>query len=215
MKILAKWFSSLEILKWLRSRKSDGYFRAHSDAWSQVQILSKLWAVEEIEKRPAILKKNPVIWILGGWYGLLPFLMFSRNHIQPSMVYSFDRDEEANQVAQLVNKTWSFNPLRFYTLTEDCEMMNYERVDVKRPDIIINTSTEHFSDSWMNNIPKDVIVVAQNTDMKHSDHINCANSVDSFADRFDSSFEIIFKGEKKFSYPGLEFSRFMIIGRKV
>ena len=45
----------------------------NSEAFSSGQISSKLWLCEQLENIP--FDKPQIIWIYGGWYGILSFLL--------------------------------------------------------------------------------------------------------------------------------------------
>ena len=87
-------------------------------------------------------------------------------------------------------------------------------VDRSGPDLIINTSTEHFeSMDWWNNIPKGTTVALQGNNMVHDDHHVHSTSLKKFVAQFPVS-ETLFKGEKEFVYPDWRFTRYMLIGIK-
>lgn len=179
------------------------------DAWSQGQILSKMWLLEKLEP---VAKEvaHPEVWILGGWYGLLAFMMFTRDQIRPHLVTSFDIDSTANSKAQFINNAWAFDPLRFTTKTADCNQMDFV---TNPPDIIINTSCEHFSNSWAKKLAPDTIIALQSTDMPHAEHSYGVNNLEAFQAQYPIFKDLYFVGRKDFKYPNLEFSRFMIIGK--
>ncbi|MBC7743277.1 MAG: hypothetical protein H7061_13855 [Bdellovibrionaceae bacterium] len=187
----------------------------NSDAWSQGQIQSKLWLCETLEKIESLPEK-PVIWILGGWYGLLAFLLFSRDRIHPALICQFDIDEEANERAKRINNTWIANGIhKFKTFNSDVTKMNYFNNDYgPRPDIIINTACEHFSTQWAELIPKGILVIAQSTNMPHEQHLHGADSLEQFVSQFKKQITITEKTQLDFNYPKLVFSRYMILGSK-
>jgi hypothetical protein len=110
------------------------------DAWSQGQVRSKMWLLETLEPL-ARNDRHSQIWILGGWYGLLAFMLFTRNQIQPHLVTSFDIDPDANKKAEVLNNSWAFDPIRFTAKTADCMKLDFQ---LNKPDVVINTSCEHF-----------------------------------------------------------------------
>lgn len=188
--------------------------QVNKDAWSQGQIKSKLWLIEELEKITSN-EKQKTIWVLGGWYGLLSFLILTRNKIQPVKICSFDVDAESTELAKDINNNWLLDPQIFYSFTADCTQLNYNSTEFHGPaDIIINTSCEHFADSWMDSIPPQTLIAAQSTNMEHVEHINKVNSLADFQNKFQNKFDVLYKGELMFNYPNLKFNRFMIIARK-
>ena len=180
----------------------------NKDAFSSGQIQSKIWLCEELEK---LFEKIDKIWIYGGWYGLSAFLLNSRQNIKIESIRSFDIDPSCESVADLINENWVINNWQFKAFTKDCSsIVFYEDV----PDLIINTSTEHFNNlTWWNNIPKGTIVALQGNDMVHDDHIIHFRNLEDFAHTFSMS-KTLYSGTLNFNYPTWEFTRFMLIGEK-
>jgi hypothetical protein len=178
-----------------------------SDAFSQGQVFSKLWLLEELEILAKELK-NPKIWVLGGWYGLLAFMIFTRNNIKPGLITSIDIDAEANTAAEIINHSWTFNPERFSTRRMDCTKLDFTD---SPPQIVINTACEHFSPNWADNLPPGVLVAIQSTNMEHKDHHFKVNSAEELLSHYSVFKNVMYKGQKDFNYPNLQFSRFMVI----
>jgi hypothetical protein len=185
---------------------SKQFYSVAGDAWSQGQVHSKLWLLEELEP---LAKSNPEIWILGGWYGMLAFMLFTRGNLQPRRVTSFDIDPEANKVAEMVNNSWAFDPILFTTKSADCTKLDFSS---GKPDIIVNTSCEHFSSAWAQNLPKGILVAIQSTNMSHEEHLFKAESLEHFKSQYPILKKIFYSGQKDFRYPNLIFSRYMLIG---
>jgi hypothetical protein len=179
------------------------------DAWSQGQVRSKMWLLETLEPL-ARNDRHSQIWILGGWYGLLAFMLFTRNQIQPHLVTSFDIDPDANKKAEVLNNSWAFDPIRFTAKTADCMKLDFQ---LNKPDVVINTSCEHFPSSWSEALPAGILVALQSTDMPHSEHVFGVKSLKEFLSQYDIFSQVLYSGEMHFKYPDLEFSRFMIIGK--
>lgn len=176
------------------------------DAFSNGQIDSKLWLCSEIEK---LFDKIDEIWIYGGWHGLTAFLLKSRGNINIQKIYSYDIDPTCEPIADLINENWIIKNWEFKAFTKDCnELIPYE------PDLIINTSTEHFENlNWWNNIPSGKIIALQGNNMKHDDHIIHFLNLKHFLKTFPMN-DIFYQGQLDFKYPTWEFSRYMIIGKK-
>lgn len=181
-----------------------------SDAWSSGQIGSKIWACEELEKiysRDRISFEN--IAVLGGWQGVLSFLLLSRNNIKINKIKSYDIDPKCEVVADTINEYWVWQNWKFKSFT-----MDGNNIDFSEFDLIINTSSEHFeSKQWWDNIPKGKYVLIQSNNMDHDDHIFCFQNLDEFSNEFKLS-DILYLGEKKFQYSDWGFNRWMIIGKK-
>ena len=181
-----------------------------NDAFSSGQISSKLWLCKEIEKLP--ITSPQTIWVFGGWYGVASMLLLSRETLPIKSIRSFDLDPICESIADSLLENWVWQEWKFKAMTADCNQIKYNEYNL--PDIIINTSTEHFdSMNWFNNIPSNTTVVLQSNNMPHDDHISCFENVDEFVDHFPLT-NIFYKGKLDFKYPNWEFSRYMIIGKK-
>jgi hypothetical protein len=175
------------------------------DAFADGQIGSKLWLCEELER----------VWTLGGWYGLASFLLFSRGQLRIKAARSFDRDAEACAVADQVNKNWEIQNWRFKAYTADCDLLDFRSTQYGPiPDIVINTSCEHFEKmDWWKNIPQGQLVALQSTDMDHPDHFAKVSSLGQMKERY-RPLRIFYEGYKVFTYPNRTFTRYMLIGEK-
>jgi hypothetical protein len=184
-----------------------------NDAFSTGQVLSKIWLAEELEH---VIKSqnisNPLnILIIGGWYGLLNFILQTRGTINISLVRSIDIDSTACETADIINKAWVWQDWQFKSICHDANTFQYTDAEFN---LIINTSVEHItSRQWFENIPNGTVVALQSNDMPHEDHCHNHTSLDEFIKDFKLS-KIYYAGEKLFKYPEWEFNRFMIIGIK-
>lgn len=178
------------------------------DAFSSGQIQSKIWLCEELEK---LYEKIDTVWIYGGWYGLSAFLLQSRKNIDIKCIRSFDIDSDCEKIADLINENWVINNWQFKAITKDCSSIDFDK---EVPDLIINTSTEHFDNlDWWYNIPKGVTVALQGNNMLHDDHVIHFKNLESFLETFPLS-TMHYKGQLDFHYPTWNFTRFMVIGEK-
>lgn len=178
------------------------------DAFSSGQIGSKIWLCEQIEN---LFDKIDTVWIYGGWYGISAFLLLSRNNIEVGNIRSLDVDPSCQPVADMINENWVMDNWRFKAFTEDC---NQIAITDTVPDLIINTSTEHFTErTWWNNIPEGVTVALQGNNMPHDDHHVHTDNLDEFIKQFPLT-TVLYQGEKTFNYPSWSFTRFMLIGIK-
>ena len=188
-----------------------------ADAFADGQIGSKLWLCEELERLAPRVSLPATLWILGGWYGLLSFLLMSRGALRLANVRSFDVDEEATRVANLLNKNWEIEGWRFRAFTKDANELEYEPSSFgPAPHIVVNTSSEHFGSlDWWRKIPPGKMVAIQSTDMPHADHLCAKRNLSEMKDIYAGGLsEILFAGAKEFSYPEWSFRRFMLIGIK-
>ena len=178
----------------------------NKDAFSNGQIDSKLWLCRELE---ALDWSSELTHIYGGWYGMLGFLLLSREKFQVKRIASFDVDPACEAIADMINENWVIKNWQFKAHTEDCNQMLSGN-----PDLIINTSTEHFdSMEWFDNIPKGMRVILQGNNMPHDDHYIHSASLNDFIKRYPLS-QLAYSGSKDFTYPDWSFTRYMIIGVK-
>ena len=179
---------------------------ANKDAFSSGQIGSKLWLCEELEK---LGWTSDLTYIYAGWYGITAFLLLSRGKFQVNKIRSLDIDPTCQPVADMINENWLIKEWQFKAFTQDCN--NYEG---QFGDLIINTSTEHFTSmDWFDRIPKGTRVVFQGNNMPHEDHHVDSSCLQDFLDQYPVT-ELVYSGEREFIYPDWRFTRFMLIGIK-
>ena len=184
-----------------------------TDAFSTGQILSKLWLAENLERvidYQDILESLNIL-VIGGWYGMLNFILRSRNNLRINSVRNIDIDQSACDIADIINKSWVWKDWQFKSLCQDANTFQYTKENFN---LIINTSVEHFQErNWFNNIPKGTLTVLQSNNMTHDTHCNNHDSLESFMNDFQLS-DVYYSGEKLFEYPDWKFTRYMIIGIK-
>lgn len=183
------------------------------DAFSSGQVLSKLWLAEELEK--AVVNNNLLqplsILCLGGWYGVVNFVLRSRSNVNITKFRSVDIDPVACETADLLNNLWVWQSWQFKSICDDANTFSYSSSEFNT---VINTSIEHIEGhKWFDRIPDGSVVVLQSNNMPHSDHCHNHESLEQFQSEFAIS-KTLFAGEKLFEYPDWSFKRFMIIGIK-
>lgn len=197
-----------------------------ADAFAKGQLRSKLWLIDELVK----IKTNfSCIYAIGGWLGVLPWLIFRDDRITVDKIRSFDLDPSCQPPADKLNHDNTIQSWRFKAVTENALTMvyspdgSYELVGKKanntlskqmheRPDCIINTSCDHFDDirAWIYTLPYDVPIVLQNTNTKHDDtHVGHVDSLDEFVSKSALS-TTVFSGELELD----AYKRYMVIGYK-
>lgn len=178
----------------------------NNDAFSNGQIDSKLWLCQELEK---LGWDSSLTHIYGGWYGVLAFLLLSRQQFSVARIESYDLDPACESVADMINNNWVIKNWQFKAHTADCDF-----VDKTQADLIINTSSEHFDSMlWFNSIPEGKRVIIQGNNMPHDDHVVYSNSLESFVETYPLS-TLLYSGKLNFQYPDWAFTRYMIIGVK-
>lgn len=192
-----------------------------TDALSRGQIESKIWLVNELSRHI----NDGLFYILGGWYGVLPYLMFQSGKFGDIRIRSFDIDEKCAPIAERLNLQYFVDDWRFKAATRDMYDMSYDPChnDVKRangttahliehPDVIINTSCEHLADfqAWWDRVPPGKMVALQsNNFFGWPEHVNCVYDLDDFI-RQTALSTIFCAGECVFDH----YERFMVIGKK-
>ena len=201
----------------LRKFLSKKKFTLHEDAFSSGQISSKIWACEQIEK---VFKGNPkpiTIWIYGGWQGVMGFLLLSRGLVSIAAVRSFDICVQSTKAADKINENWLWKNWTFKALTIDCNKINFEsreKLHSEKPDLVINTAVEHFTQrDWWNNIPLGTTVLLQSTNMPHREHFTIHSSEKKLQDDFLLT-EVEYSGSLTLKYPDKNLDRFMVLGVK-
>ena len=153
-------------------------------------------------------QKDIDIAIMGGWYGLLGELLYSKFITKPVRnIISYDIDPMAKKLGIQFTDNITFQ-------TEDVKNVDWKN---KTYSICINTSCEHMEQSLLddviNSIRDKTLVVLQSNNYKNVDqHINCVDSLDDFKERYSKyfnqlkGFELYIKKE--------DYTRFMLIGIK-
>jgi len=158
-------FNHRQLERWME------LIRTHPDGlacfWPS-QIRSKAWIVDTLEFNTLIPEPFSCI-IFGGWYGVLADMLRIKRGGQICIV---DLEEKYLEWCSQKYITWN-GCMSEYTYTH-------------KPDLVINTSTEHVSqevyDKWFDNIPEGTYYIIQgNNDFKEKDHIRASVDLDTFA----------------------------------
>lgn len=185
------------------------------DAWSDGQMRSKLWLCDLIEKDFANNKDPQEIWILGSWYGLLAQLLLVRQKLNVKKIRLFDIDAEALEISKKI--------LNFWMIENKVEII-HEQIDCnqiptfywqQKPNIIINTSCEHFKNyNWLV-FPAGINLYVQSTNMAHPTHINGVQNLEEFKNILaKNKIKMTYADQIDFKYPNFSFQRYMISGIK-
>jgi hypothetical protein len=188
------------------------------DAFSESQVRSKNWLVEECTKNGLYLG---IVFLCGGWFSTIvlhPDFKFEK-------LRSFDIDPHCKTVSEHLHRKLLIDNWKFLAVTANIHNVNFVnhtfeviRKDgsscslTESPDTIINTSCEHIENfqDWYNKLPLNKLLILQsNNGFNMSGHLNCSNSIEDFAQSTPFSKEI-FSGTKEMP----QFQRYMRIGYK-
>ena len=212
MLLEAKQSSILEkITNLYPERLYDFYHSCNITQWD-----SKTWLVENLNlyfyKHG---KRKPLrILILGGWYGLLTYILYDNMGVEFERILSIDFDEKCKEIGKLCCCDSSI--INFETL--DVGKLDYNKVSSF--DIVINTSVEHIEQSVIDRsvglLKAGTIHVLQSNN--YSDipqHINTSNSEQEFVSNYASQLDNIESFTRK--WPAVtkkNLERYMVIGIK-
>jgi hypothetical protein len=178
-----------------------------SQALGHRQIASKIWLRDELVN--AFGGRFGTVWVVGGWYGVLPAMLFDDARFDIDKIVSFDVDADCAAVALAVNRS-PVSEGRFEARTGDMYALSYD--GPTPPDLVINTSCEHIPDvrRWLDRLPSGMPVALQSNDyFDEPEHINCVNSLQDFIEQAALS---------KIAHSGVletqKYDRFMLIGNR-
>jgi len=195
------------------------------DAFSRSQLKSKIWLVEELAK---IDTNYDNVVVMAGWFGQLKSVYDKRLTYAKMRIVELDRSacETSDYIFNLSNlenyKVKSVNSditnLTLHKNGYEWDIENFkEGVKYSEkflPNLIINTSAEHMTEEWYNQIRfkelegNPIVVIQSNNLFDIPEHINCVHSVDHMKKKFPMK-EILFEGELQLK----GYKRVMLIGR--
>jgi trans-aconitate methyltransferase len=176
------------------------------NAFNHKQVASKQWARDMLATHTRGTFEH--VWVMGGWIGILPAMLFDDARFDIKAITSFDIDPAVAPVAEKLNRKLA-GDANFSAHTADMYALDYSGADA--PDLVINTSCEHIEDlpKWLSLLPRGCRVMLQsNNYTSEPTHVNCVASVDELAQQAALS-ELSYAGA--FRLP--KYTRFMLIGR--
>ena len=183
-----------------------------ADAFSAGQIESKIWAAEQLELVVNELNTGPLrMYVLGGWYSLLHFILSVRKNIDIEYCRSIDLDPIVSYNANKINNAWEIEDWKFRAYPFDANNVNYAQEKIN---CVVNTSTEHFdNNNWFENIDKGTLVLLQGNDLEIDDHVSRPKSLEHFISLYPIN-DVKFTGTMNFQFKNMSYNRRMIIGIK-
>jgi hypothetical protein len=199
-----------------------------SDAFSRSQMRSKIWLVDELAK---IMPNPRNVVLMAGWYGQLidlfgdkdvdkiTFRKFRNIEIDKECCiesdYNFNLRRLEEHKVKAVNA--DINNLTLHENGYEWEVETFKTgekyVEKFLPDLIINTSSEHMTTEWFNQIrfkkwtKKPLVVIQNNNFFGIPEHVNCVHSVDHMKKVFPME-RVLFEGELQLK----GYKRVMLIG---
>ena len=221
-------FAPNEILDVFHKYYREGHSpTALQDAFSRGQVQSKIWLVTELAKIQTDFK---VVFLLAGWYGQLR-KFFDIANISYDKMRVVDIDPSACAVSDKIFNIDFIKDYRVKSVELDltdmswlyrtgCQykLKNYttgQEIDEKTvPDLIVNTSAEHFHERWYHKfvnrpLETDPLFVIQSNNLHEvADHINSIHSLEEMQIKFPMT-RLLYAGELQLS----GYKRYMLIGR--
>ena len=201
-----------------------------NDALSRSQVKSKIWLIEELENVRQKLD-DPVykhVLVMAGWFGQLKNIYDKKLTYRKMRIaeldksacetsdYIFNLSELENYKVKSVNV--NINELTLHKNGYEWDIENFKEntsySEKFLPDLIINTSAEHMTEEWYNQIrfkemeSNPIVAIQSNNLFEIPEHVNCVHSVDHMKKKFPMK-EILFEGELQLK----GYKRVMLIGR--
>ena len=210
------------IMSYLKLNLNDN---ALKDAFSRSQVKSKIWLVEELLK---IDSNYTNVVVMAGWFGQLKNIYDKKLTYAKMRIVEIDKSacETSDYIFNLSNlenyKVKAVNTdINYLTLHKNGYEWSVENfkdstsyVEKFLPDLIINTSAEHMTEEWYNQIRfkelenNPIVAIQSNNLFNIPEHINCVYSIDHMKKKFPMK-EILFEGELQLK----GYKRVMLIGR--
>jgi len=191
--------------QWVKNNLKS-YEVSFEDSLSQGQFDSKMWLITELKKIKFWNQNNMHIDIIGSWFGY-PLIEMLNKIFKIKQIDLHEKDINCQKVfAQYMNH---FDPNFRVVQFDDF----FERKELRRRQLIINTSSEHMSDivlmkEYFKDYPvKPIMAIQSNNYFEIHDHINCVKNEDELIEKNQIK-KIYFKGKQELP----QYDRFMVIG---
>jgi hypothetical protein len=194
-----------------------------NEHFSRGQMESKLWMVDKL-KEIFPNKNMGTVAHYGGWYATVAQHLFQYYNIKN--YWNLEADLDCLKISEDFNRQQLANNWQFKSIGVDvndiywrkdrffrCKAKNIEgkkiEVDID-PDLIINTSCEHMSEHWFEQIPEGKMICLQtNNYFSNLQHINCCENLEVALEKYPVQ-ELYYSGQIETN----NYTRYMIIGRK-
>jgi hypothetical protein len=193
------------VRQWISNNLDIEVLKSFDDSMSNGQIKSKKWLCEELSK---IKFSEPIhIEIIGGWFGY-PMIEMLSKIFEIKQIDYYDIDKNCKKV--LAQYITHFKPTFKIAIFDDY----FDRFEIRRRQLIINTSSEHMKDinsmyGCYKDYPEKPIVAIQSNNFKGvDDHINCVESSRHLMKKSKLN-TVLFQGQQDMDL----YKRFMVIGQ--
>lgn len=190
--------------QWIKNHEPK-LLKSYNDSLSIGQFESKMWLINELKKFDWSILSH--IEIIGGWYGY-PLIELLETIINIKQIDFYEIDESCKKI--LAQHITNFKPDYKIALFGDY----FQRKEIRRRQLIINTSSEHMSDiAQMKQYYKDYpeppyVVIQSNNYFSLEEHVNCVESVEELIEKSKLK-KVLFAGEKELDL----YTRYMVIGQ--
>ncbi len=196
------------VQKWIQNNMPK-YNESFLDSVSQGQYDSKKWLKDELIKVKKYLKRcEPLhIDIIGSWFGF-PLIEFVSEIFKIKQIDLYDSNEDCHKIMAQYEKHYDYD----FKIVQFGDF--FDRKELRRRHLIINTSSEHMSDiilmkEYYKDYPeKPIIAVQSNNYYEIQDHVNCVSNENQLIDKNHLK-EIYFAGKQSLPL----YDRYMVIGR--
>jgi hypothetical protein len=225
--LLRIWPTDMLLKSFHKYARTDNNIEQLMDLSSRGQVQSKIWLANELKK---VKTDFNMVYFLAGWFGQLRFYLDVAG-INYDKLRNIDIDSNACKISDqifnidkienykvksveldLTDMSW------LYRTGCDYKLANYstgvQSSEKTIPDLIINTSAEHFHEDWYHkfiNRPQEtdpLFVIQSNNLHDIPDHINSVWSLSEMKKKFPMS-RLEYEGELQLQ----GYKRYMLIGR--
>lgn len=187
-----------KVQNWITNNQIEKLESFH-DSLSHGQVSSKIWLVQNLPKID-----DMYIEIVGGWFGC-PLIDLLNSKLKIKKIDFYEIDESCKKILTQYLQHFNFN----FEVSIFGDF--FERKELRRRDLIINTSSEHMPDivkmkQYFKGNP--ILAIQSNNYFELKEHTNCVYDIEELILK-NKIRNIFYKGNKEFE----KYTRFMTIGQ--
>lgn len=164
------------------------------DAFRSSQIKSKIWLLENL---CPYLNHNHKIAILGSWFG---FIAACLSNLGFNHITDIDIDSKVQRLSERLNSSNTY----YKRINRDAN-----EIDLTGYEVVINTSAEHMSTKWLENVSNNTLIAIQSNNIDIPEHINLCHNLEQMKEKYQ--LKILYSGQLEFK----TYNRFQLIGIKI